>query len=153
MTPVLREFSDLVVGFEREPHFVAEARALYPDISFRQVARLDAIPEPDRAFSLILTFTVLQHLVEPVLRSVATEIQRLLKPGGLLVICEETDTSHIAGDATDPNGMCTIGLSVATYEALFPTCALRVTQPRVIEPTYSRVNVGAYMLFERPSAA
>ena len=152
MTPVLTEFADTVWGFEREPHFVAEAQPLHPKISFHQVSTLESLPAPDASFSLVLTFTVLQHLVDTVLINVATEIHRILKPGGFLVMCEETDTAHIAGAVTDPNAMCTIGRSVSAYEELFPHYRLRFTQPRRIEPTYPRPNAGTYMLFERPSA-
>lgn len=153
MTPVLTEFAAAVFGFEREPHFVREAQALHPTISFREVPKLDALPAPDHFFSLALTFTVLQHLVDSVVGSVATEIQRVLGPDGLLVLCEETDTTHVDGTTTDPNGVCTIGRSVTSYEALFPECTLLTTRPRVIEPTYPRADVGTYMLFKKSKSA
>jgi len=152
MTPVLTEFADIVFGFEREAHFVEQVQPLFPGISFRQVASLDSLPVPDNHFGLALTFTVLQHLTEPVLAKVVREIDRVLEPGGILVLCEETDTSHVAGTVTDPNGMCTVGRSVAHYQALFPGYVLRTTRPRVIEPTYPRSDVGTYMVFERPIA-
>ena len=152
MTPVLTEFADSVCGFEREPHFVEQAQPLFPGIAFHQVAGLDSLPVPENHFSLALTFTVLQHLTEPVLARVAREIDRVLEPGGILVLCEETDTSHVSGTVTDPNGMSTIGRSVAAYHALFPGYRLRTTRPRVIEPTYPRPEVGTYMVFERPPA-
>lgn len=152
MTPVLSEFAEAVCGFEREPHFVAEAQLLFPTISFIQVGTLSAIPAPDRSFSLVLTFTVLQHLVDSEVATVALEINRILRPGGLLVLCEETNPSHQAG-ICDAAGMCTIGRPVTAYRGLFPAYSLLATRPRVIEPTYPRADVGSYMLFEKPRDA
>src|SRR5690348_3447496 len=80
MTPVLTEFAHSVIGFEREPHFVAEAQPLFPNISFHHVEQLDNVPSSDQSFDLVLTFTVLQHIVDSVLLSVATEIKRVLRP-------------------------------------------------------------------------
>jgi SAM-dependent methyltransferase len=153
MTPVLTEFADAVAGFEREPHFVAQAQPLYPEIAFHQVGTLESVPALDNHFALVLTFTVLQHLTDSVLHGVAREIHRVLRPGGLLVMCEETDTGHVDGSIDDPNGMCTIGRSVPAYGALFPGYQLRALRPRIIEPTYPRPDVGTFMLFERPGAA
>jgi SAM-dependent methyltransferase len=153
MTPVLTEFADTVSGFEREPHFVAEAHSLFPDISFHQVATLESLPAPDHHFALVLTFTVLQHLTDAVLQGVAREMHRVLRPGGMLVMCEETDTSHVDGSVGDPNGMCTIGRSVSSYRALFPGYVLRATRPRIIEPTYPRPDVGTFIVLERPREA
>lgn len=150
MTPVLTEFAEVVAGFEREPHFVAEAQPLFPDITFHQVASLESLPAPDHRFAIVLTFTVLQHLTDTVLHGVAREIHRVLRPGGVLVMCEETDNDHVDGTVNDPNGMCTIGRSVAAYHALFPGYLLRATRPRIIEPTYPRPDVGTLMLLEKP---
>jgi SAM-dependent methyltransferase len=150
MTVVLTEFFDRVVGFEREPHFVEEAARLLPAIRFEQVESLGRLPAPDQSFDGVLTFTVLQHLTDPVAIDAASEISRILRPGGLLLICEETDPDHRAGTVDDPNGMCTIGRPVAAYEALFPGLTLLHTGPRRIEPTYERPDVGTYMLFLKP---
>lgn len=149
MTPLLTEFAASVTGFEREPEFVAQTRPLFPSITFENVVSLERVPVPDHSFDLVLTFTVLQHLVDSVLASVAAEIQRVLRPGGLLVICEETDVTHRAGDLVNPKGMCTIGRDVSTYAAAFTSMTLVTTRPRVIEPTYPRSDVGTYMAFRR----
>jgi SAM-dependent methyltransferase len=151
MTVVLTEFFDAVVGFEREPHFVEEAARLLPAIRFEQVDSLARLPASNESFDGVLTFTVLQHLTDRVALDVAGEIARILRPGGFLVICEETDPAHRAGAVDDPGGMCTIGRSVAGYQALFSGFTLLDTAPRRIEPTYERPDVGAYMLFLKPA--
>jgi len=149
MTPVLSEFASVVCGFEREPTFVDEASRLFPDIAFARVSTLEHVPADDASFDLVVTFTVLQHLVDAVLAGVAAEIDRVLRPGGLLVLCEETDPAHRTGDVLDPRGVCTIGRTVATYAAQFKTLTLVETRPRVIEPTYARPDVGTYMVFRK----
>ena len=149
MTVLLTEFFDDVHGFERERHFVDEAARLMPAIQFHQVDSLDRLPAQDAQFDCVMTFTVLQHLIDLVASRVAAEIVRILRPGGHLLICEETDASHRAGTVDDPNGTCTIGRTVGQYESLVRPLALLATRPRRIEPTYARPDVGTYMLFRK----
>jgi SAM-dependent methyltransferase len=150
MVPVLSEFAASVVGFEREPEFVGQARLLFPKLVFQQVDSLERVTAEDNSFDLVLTFTVLQHLIDSVCRSVVAEIRRVLRPGGRLVICEETDPAHISGDILEPNGMCTIGRPVSIYAEWLKPLVLAETRPRIIEPTYPRPDVGTYMLFVKP---
>jgi SAM-dependent methyltransferase len=147
MSVVLTEFADAVIGIERERHFVEEASALLPAIRFVQVDALTTLPVHSVAVDLVLTFTVLQHLVDSVAQATANEIVRVLRPGGHLLICEETDPLHRDGAVDDPNGICTIGRPVAVYQQLFRSLDLVTTRPRRIEPTYPRADVGTYMLF------
>jgi SAM-dependent methyltransferase len=149
MTVVLTEFFDEVVGFEREGHFVSEAASLLPAIRFKQVDALDHLPAANASFDGVLTFTVLQHLTDSVAAGTASEIARILKPGGHLVICEETDSGHRAGDIDDPTGTCTIGRTLEQYQRLFPGFTLLTTRPRRIEPTYPRPDVGTFMVFRK----
>jgi SAM-dependent methyltransferase len=151
MTVVLTEFFDEVVGFEREPHFVSEAASLLPAIRFTQVDALDRLPSPNASFDGVLTFTVLQHLTDIVATGTASEIARVLKPGGYLVMCEETDKSHRAGDVDDPTSTCTIGRAPEEYQQLFTGFTLLATRPRRIEPTYPRPDVGTFMVFRKPA--
>ena len=150
MSAVLSEFADRVIGIEREPHFVSEASRLLPAIGFVRVAALTELPVQTATADFVLTFTVLQHLIDPVVQATTQEIVRVLKPGGHVLICEETDPQHRDGAIDDPNGMCTIGRPVTGYQRLFATFDLLATQPRRIEPTYPRGDVGTYMLFRKP---
>ena len=149
ITPILSEYCERAVGFERELHFVTEASALYPFLTFTHIDTLARLPAKEGAFDLALTFTVLQHLVDVVCRDVSKEISRVVKPGGFLVLCEETDAAHRAGDTVNPASMCTIGRTVADYVQCFDTFELLATMPRLIEPTYGRRDVGTHMLFRR----
>jgi SAM-dependent methyltransferase len=150
MCMVLSEFADQVVGVEREPHFIGQARQLLPGVRFVQTGSLEQLPVRSGSVDLVLTFTVLQHLVDPMVAVTAGEITRILKRGGHLLICEETDGQLRAGAVDDPGGMCTIGRPVPVYQRLFAELDLLKTGPRRIEPTYPRPDVGTYMLFRKP---
>ena len=147
LLPVLSEFAERVTGFERQPEFAAEAAKLHPTREIVRVESLARLPSPDRAFDFVLTFTVLQHLTDRVAALAAAEVRRILAPGGHVLLCEETDERHRAGDVEDDDGICTIGRGVDRYAALFAPLRLLETSPRVIEPTYPRPDVGTFMLF------
>ncbi len=147
LLPVLGEFADRVAGFERQPEFAAEAARLHPAAGISRISTLENLPARDGAFDAVLTFTVLQHLVDPVAVRVATEIRRILAPFGHVLICEETDPGHLSGDTSDPDGMCTVGRSAGTYARLFAPLRLLASAPRVVEPTYPRPDVGTFLLF------
>jgi SAM-dependent methyltransferase len=147
LLPVLGEIAERVAGFERQPEFAAEAARLHPRAEIFRVSNLGNLPARDGSFDVVLTFTVLQHLVDPVAARVAAEIRRILAPAGHVLICEETDDSHLWGDTADPDGMCTVGRSAEAYASLFAPLRLLESAPRVIEPTYPRPDVGTYLLF------
>ena len=81
------------------------------------------------------------------------EISRVLRPGGVLLICEETDPEHRDGAVEDDTGMGTIGRTIGQDEALFSEFTLLQTNPWRIEPTYPRPDVGTYMLFAERTPA
>ncbi len=149
LTPVLAEVFANVVGFERESEFVRQAQELWPSIDFRQTASLAKLPARPGSFDFVLTFTVLQHLIDTEVRRVAEELKRVLRRPAFLLLCEETDEAHVAGDLVDPAGSCTIGRRVERYQELLAPLELVETSARRIEPTYSRPDVGTYMLFSR----
>jgi SAM-dependent methyltransferase len=144
---VLQEFGR-VVAFEREPEFVSAGRALLPqEVEFRQIRTLSRLPAESRSFDFVLTFTVLQHTVDAVFQAACGEIKRVLRRGGFVLLCEETDESHVDGDLEDPEGRCTIGRTVERYRRTMAPLTLVASEPRRIEPTYPRADVGTYMLF------
>src|SRR4051812_42649925 len=93
LTPVLTEFAERVVGFEREQGLLTIARSLQPAVDFQQIDALTRLPAEDGAFAFGLVFTVLQHLPEPEVQSVIQELRRIVAPNGHLLLCEETDPS------------------------------------------------------------
>jgi SAM-dependent methyltransferase len=144
---LLGEFAGSVTGFEREPGLIAHARRLVPGADVVQVEALSSLSAPDHSADLVLCFTVLQHLTDSELNAAAREITRVLKPSASLIIVEETDETLEAGQADRAELGYTKGRSVADYSAAFAPRRLVHTQPRRIEPTYPRPNVGTYMVF------
>jgi len=149
MTQVLTEFASAVVGLEREQSLTDEATRLIPGVRFIQTDDLSSKLLEGESFDVIITFTFLQHLIEDKAQSVIKEMIRCLKIGGHILICEETDETHIAGNTSDPLGQCTIGRSVERYCEYFKPLALEFTAPRRIEPGYPREDTGTYMLFSK----
>ena len=86
LTPVLTEFADRVVGFEREPGLLTIARSLQPSIEFRAIEALTRLPADDSSFDFALVFTVLQHVAEPDVHDVLDELRRIVAPVGASVV-------------------------------------------------------------------
>jgi SAM-dependent methyltransferase len=152
LTPVLTEFARSVVAFEREAGLLQIGRTLQPHIDFRDVDSLAKLPGEAAAFDITLVFTVLQHIPEPAVRDVIAEIQRVSKPDGALLLCEETETTLEAGDPLQAELGYTRGRSVDEYAAWLAPWRLVTTRRREIEPGYPRADVGTYMLFAGPEA-
>jgi SAM-dependent methyltransferase len=147
LTPVLTEFAERVVGFEREAGLLTVAQALQPSVEFRTVQTLAHLPADNGSFAFAFVFTVLQHIAEPEVHTVISELQRIVAPGGHLLLCEETDETLEAGDPANAHLGYTCGRPVSTYEAWLAPLRLVATKPRTIEPDYPRPDVGTYMLF------
>jgi SAM-dependent methyltransferase len=150
LTPVLTEVAADVIGYEREAALVETARLLLPNLRFEHVTTLEHLPARDGSADLILTFTVLQHMLDARAEGVLAEILRVLAPGGHLVLVEETDGTLEAGDAANADLGYTRGRPVAWYAERLRPAALLATSPRRIEPGYPRPDVGRYMFFQRP---
>jgi len=152
LTPVLTEFAERVVGFEREERLLAIAQSLQPSIEFRRIDTLSRLSADDGSFAFALVFTVLQHIPEPEVQSVINELRRVVAPGGHLLLCEETDPALEAGDRGNAERGYTCGRTVTTYEGWLAPWRLVATKPRTIEPDYPRADVGTYMLFAATDA-
>lgn len=151
LTPVLAEFAERVVGFEREAGLVNIARSLQPSIEFGAIDALTRLPADDSSFDIALVFTVLQHVPEPDVHDIIAELRRIVSPRGHLLLCEETDAALEAGDRTNADLGYTCGRPVTTYQSWLAPWRLVATRRRVIEPGYPRPDVGTYMLFAGPS--
>jgi len=152
LTPVLTEFAERVVGFERETGLLSVAQSLQPSIDFRPIESLRYLPADRASFNLGLVFTVLQHVPEPEVRAVIDELRRIVRPDGHLLLCEETDATLEAGDRTEAHLGYTCGRLVTTYETWLAPWKLVATRRRSIEPDYPRPDVGTYMLFAGPAS-
>ena len=78
LTPVLTEFAERVVGFEREAGLRRIAQSLQPSIEFRPIEILSRLPADNASFTFGLVFTVLQHVPEPEVRAVIDDLRRIV---------------------------------------------------------------------------
>jgi SAM-dependent methyltransferase len=145
----LSEFADEVIGIEREPHLVATARSLLPDVDFRQQDSILSLPTlADASIDFAMTFTVLQHMVDDDVRTVLGEIKRVVRPGGFVLLCEKVEP----GNETERTDDRTLFLSkhrpVDVFASWMRPFALHSTRPRPAPPAWKR-NSGTAMLFHR----
>ena len=76
---------EMVHGIELVSSFVSEARKRYPGYRLAQ-ASAHLLPFLDGAFDIVAQFTVLTSILDDALRStVASEMLRVLRPGGLVL--------------------------------------------------------------------
>jgi SAM-dependent methyltransferase len=111
LSMAIAEHADAHTAIDINDEALAAARAAYPSIDFRKAGAL-SLPFPEDHFDLVVTWTVLQHIRPGQIEVAAAEIQRVMAPGGTLLICEET---------RDPEGgrSHTWHRHVGTYEQLF----------------------------------
>lgn len=75
---------------------VSELRAAAADAGLKVVtdtAPMTALPFPDNHFDYVLSFNVIYHGDEPIVRQAISEIRRVLKPGGEIIV-----TSKLGAD-------------------------------------------------------
>lgn len=89
LSPVFAEFSDDHTAVDINTDALSLARASYPHVTYQQ-AQAAELPFPDDSFGFVVTWTVLQHIRPELIGAAVAELQRVLEPGGLLLICEET---------------------------------------------------------------
>ena len=147
MCLVLNEFCDHVVAFERDKDLAGKGRFLQPEVEFRDVVSLEELPATDGEFDFALVFTVLQHMTHQAAAATLAEIRRIIRVGGHVLLCEESDETYIDGDPNDHTRYFTFGRSADRYEAWMAPFELVDKSPRIIERGYSRPNVGDYLLF------
>ncbi|MFI6072707.1 methyltransferase domain-containing protein [Actinoplanes sp. NPDC051343] len=85
-----------VIGVDRDPAMIAEARRRVPGADVRQ-GDAHALPVADGSADRARTDRVLQHLAQP--DAVLAEIFRVLRPGGVVGLAEpDWDTLTVAAD-------------------------------------------------------
>ena len=84
-----------VVGIDIEPLRLSAAREHGGSITYLRMP-VDKLAFPDASFDVVSCVTVLQHVDADVKRDAVAEFSRVLKPGGLAVVFELTDTKDDA---------------------------------------------------------
>jgi ubiquinone/menaquinone biosynthesis C-methylase UbiE len=93
----LRDAGASVFGLDLSPGMLEQARKLNPDISFREGNML-ALDIPDRALAGIAAFYAIVNIPKLSLPVVFREIQRVLQPGGLLLLAFHTGNEVLHED-------------------------------------------------------
>lgn len=81
----LRDAGATVFGLDLSPRMLEQARQFSPDISFRE-GNMMSLDLPDRTLAGIAAFYAIVNIPEKSLLSVFWEMQRVLQPGGLLLL-------------------------------------------------------------------
>ncbi len=89
----LRDAGTTVFGMDLSPGMIEEARRLSPDIDFRE-GNMQSLDIPDRTLAGITAFYAIVNIPKDSLAMVFREMQRVLQPGGLLLL------AFHAGDET-----------------------------------------------------
>jgi hypothetical protein len=63
-----------------------------------------------------LCFTVLQHLSDSFAEGVLIELKRIVREGGYVLLCEESNDHYLSGDPCHPEAVFTIGRSAERYK-------------------------------------
>lgn len=90
LTPWIADRADEHHAFDQSQPRLAVARAEHPDVRFCR-AKAEALPFPDDAFDLAVTWGVLNHVPSTVVDVAAAELNRVVSPDGTVVVSEATD--------------------------------------------------------------
>jgi len=86
-----------VLGIDLSPEMIAEARAAYPDLTFR-TGDMFALPLADASVAGIAAFYAIVHLQTGELEAPFREMHRVLRPGGLAAIAFHIGTEQLHVD-------------------------------------------------------
>lgn len=145
MTPWIDTFATTTYGVDPNPEMIELAEAYYPEIEFR-TASAQQLPFADDQFDVVFTRGVLAHIPPENIERATAEIQRVLAPGGRVLLLE-----FRFGPDTD--GPMAWGRSRAEYTALFDTLEL-VTSGTVKTPRKHRETLPharELMVFRNPT--
>ena len=113
----LRDAGTAVFGLDLSPRMLEQARQLNPDISFRE-GNMMALDLPDEALSGISAFYAIVNIPDASLSLVFREMNRVLRPGGLLLLAFHTGDEILHEDEL-------WGKRIVMDFFLFPPLAIR----------------------------
>lgn len=83
----LSDFSYKHYAIDPNEEMINIAKNLYPHIIFRK-ERVQNLSFSNYMFDFVITWTVLQHISPSLIKKAVNEIRRVIKPNGILFICE-----------------------------------------------------------------
>lgn len=138
--PLLREYSDVVVGVEPRDEARQRAVDLYPESDFTD-AVAGKLPFADGSVDIAVVWKVLQHLDAARARNGLVEIERILTPSSVLVLCEET-----APSAGDDRG--TFSRPASFYEDALDGLELVAVEPRALGEDPAETPTASVMVYQ-----
>jgi ubiquinone/menaquinone biosynthesis C-methylase UbiE len=100
----------------------------------------------DASCDFVMTFTVLQHMVDEDVRRVVDEIKRVTRPGGFVLLGEKVAPGNETECADDRTLFLSRHRPVPVYQEWMAPFTLRSVRPRPAPPAWAR-NSGALMFF------
>jgi SAM-dependent methyltransferase len=151
LTSLLADYCEQVIGFEREPRLVEQANARHRDCTFQRIDNLWTLPLEHGAADIAITFTVLQHMSAEDVQAVLKELDRVLAPGGVLVLTEDSYESADDESMVDKTRLFTIRRPASLYCSWLPNFEYLGSHDRVLERgTWAGDTVvGAAMAFRK----
>jgi SAM-dependent methyltransferase len=113
----LHDLGNSVFGLDLSPRMVEQARRLNPDVSFCE-GNMMALDIPDRSLAGIAAFYAIVNIPKASLPIVFREMQRVLQPGGLLLLA-----FHIGDDVLKEKELW--GQPISMNFFLLPTQEIR----------------------------
>lgn len=157
VTRYLKEAGAQVFGLDLSPQMVAEARKRSPDISFREGNMLELGLE-NNSVAGIVAFYAIVNLGREALPKAFTEMYRILKPGGALLV-----SFHIGDETLRPAELW--GKKISMEFFLFPVPFVRqalqaaglsieeVLEREPYDPEVEYQSRRAYILARKPDSA
>jgi len=133
-----------LTGIELLPERVASAHERFPELDVR-VGNAEHIDCADASFDLVLAYTVFSSILDNVMaRNVAAEIERALKPGGVLLWYD-----FRYDNPRNPNVR---KMSESMVRSLFPAFRGELRPITLLPPVSRRLGVTAPMLYAAMAA-
>jgi ubiquinone/menaquinone biosynthesis C-methylase UbiE len=137
---VLRRFldygasSDNLYGIDLMEERIEEARRLHPGINWF-TGSAHELPYADASFDLLMSFVVFSSILDASLREkIAAEMWRVLKPGGLILLCDFV--------YDNPRNKAVVGISQQKAQQLFMRPGVRFDFRRIIlAPPIARMPI------------
>jgi SAM-dependent methyltransferase len=124
--------SDKLYGIDVRPGAIQAASRLYPGFHF-ELGNAEFLPYMDGSFDIVTLFTVLSSILEPGMqRRIAEEIERVLAPGGCIVIY---DVRY-----KNPRNPDVRPITPGLIRALFPNFRGRLAATTLVPPIATRLG-------------
>ena len=128
-----------LTGVDLLKNRIDEAKRLFPNYSF-VCCNAEQIPFPDEAFDVVLVSTVFSSILDPkMLANVVSEMDRVLRPGGVVVIYEFRVSS--------PWNLNTQGVSPRRIVELFPQYKCSFWRTTVVPQVSRRLGILTNLLY------